>query len=103
MLNTGKLRKLSSIALARLPHSRKYIANSDNVSVTEDVRDTARTGALEFRAAILAIAFAVSTNTISKAVAAFASGGWNYGRALLPGLALMLIAMWGGVWLAETT
>jgi uncharacterized membrane protein (DUF4010 family) len=37
---------------------------------------------------------AVSTNTISKMVAAFTAGGWRYGWRVSVGLALVVAAMW---------
>jgi uncharacterized membrane protein (DUF4010 family) len=73
---------------------------ADAHSASASAAGLALSGALSPQAAVLAIAFAVSTNTLSKAVAAFVTGGWAYGLALVPGLALMLVAMWMGVWFA---
>lgn len=56
----------------------------------------ARAGGLTPNAALLAILLAFSTNTLTKAVAAFTSGGSAYALRVLPGLVLMLIAAWAG-------
>jgi uncharacterized membrane protein (DUF4010 family) len=71
---------------------------ADAHSASASAASLARSGTLDQQAAILAIVFAVTTNTLSKAGVAFAVGGWKYARALVPGLALMLLAMWIGAW-----
>jgi len=42
----------------------------------------------------------LTTNTLMKAVVAFKSGGTRYAARIVPGLALMMIAVWLGAWLA---
>ena len=42
----------------------------------------------------------LTTNTLMKAVVAFKSGGVRYAMRIVPGLALMIIAVWLGAWLA---
>lgn len=42
----------------------------------------------------------LTTNTLMKAVVAFKSGGARYATRIVPGLALMMIAVWLGAWLA---
>jgi uncharacterized membrane protein (DUF4010 family) len=41
----------------------------------------------------------LTTNTLMKAVVAFKSGGARYALRIVPGLALMIIAVWLGAWL----
>lgn len=54
----------------------------------------ARSGAIASNLALLAILLAFTTNTITKAVVAWASGGARFAAGVLPGLVLMLIAAW---------
>jgi len=42
----------------------------------------------------------LTTNTLMKAVVAFKSGGARYAMRIVPGLAIMMIAVWLGAWLA---
>jgi uncharacterized membrane protein (DUF4010 family) len=49
--------------------------------------------------AVWAILLGLTTNTLMKAVAAFTSGGVRYAMRIVPGLALMIIAIWLGAWL----
>lgn len=51
-------------------------------------------------AAPLPILLALSTNTLSKCVAAVSGGGWPFARQVVPGLLLILGAAWGGWWLS---
>lgn len=86
----GSIGASSGIALAGFADAHSASASAASLALA---------GTLPPRTAVLAIMLAVSTNTVSKCVAAFSTGGWEYCRALAPGLALMLIAMWVGVWL----
>ena len=40
----------------------------------------------------------LSTNTLMKAVVAFNAGGVAYAKRVVPGLVLMTLAVWLGVW-----
>ncbi|MGZ9269015.1 MAG: MgtC/SapB family protein [Candidatus Binatia bacterium] len=51
--------------------------------------------------AIGPILVGLTTNTIIKAVAAFKSGGTRYAAKIVPGLALMIIAVWVGAWIGS--
>ena len=42
----------------------------------------------------------LTTNTLMKAVVAFQSGGVQYAQRIVPGLALMMGAVWLGAWFA---
>ncbi len=56
----------------------------------------ARSGGFSVNVALIAILLAFTTNTISKAVVAWTSGGARFAAGVIPGLVLMLIAAWGG-------
>jgi uncharacterized membrane protein (DUF4010 family) len=73
---------------------------ADAHSASASAASLAFTGILTPASAVLAIVLAVSANTLSKMVAALATGGWSYARALIPGLVLMLFALWGGAWVS---
>jgi uncharacterized membrane protein (DUF4010 family) len=46
---------------------------------------------------VLLVLIGLSTNTISKTVAAWTTGGRSFALSLLPGLVLMLVAAWAGL------
>lgn len=46
------------------------------------------------------ILIGLTTNTVIKAVVAFKSGGVRYATRIVPGLVLMIAAVWLGAWLA---
>lgn len=58
------------------------------------------TGRLVESAAVVTMVLAISTNSVTKIVVAYASGGWPYARALGPGIVLMLLAFTAGAWLS---
>jgi uncharacterized membrane protein (DUF4010 family) len=58
------------------------------------------TGAIDPRTAVLAILLAFSTNTVTKTVVAWTTGGYRFALKVLPGLMLMLVAAWIGGWVA---
>ncbi len=49
--------------------------------------------------AVASILIGLTTNTVMKAVVAFKSGGVNYAMRIVPGLVLMMAAVWLGAWL----
>lgn len=51
--------------------------------------------------AIGPILIGLTTNTIMKAVVAFKSGGTRYAAHIVPGLVLMIIAVWIGAWIGS--
>ncbi len=59
----------------------------------------AASGKMSASDTIVPILAAVSTNTISKIVAAIASGGARFAYRLVPGLILVIAAAWAGAWL----
>lgn len=48
--------------------------------------------------ALAPILLGLSTNTLMKAVVAFSAGGVAYAKRVVPGLVLMIVAVWLGVW-----
>lgn len=56
-------------------------------------------GKLPLDAAPWPILVGLSTNTLMKAVVAFQAGGAAYAARIVPGLVLMIAAVWLGVWL----
>lgn len=70
---------------------------ADTHSAAASAAALAASGSLPNTAAVLGILLAVSTNTVSKTVVAFVSGGATFGLRILLGLVLMMIALWGGV------
>lgn len=56
------------------------------------------TGALDERAAVVAMILAVATNSATKVIVAWKSGGGPYVRAVAPGILLMLAAFALGAW-----
>lgn len=56
-------------------------------------------GKLPLDAALWPILTGLSTNTLMKAVVAFHAGGAAYAARIVPGLVLMIAAVWLGVWL----
>jgi uncharacterized membrane protein (DUF4010 family) len=49
--------------------------------------------------AVVPILIGLTTNTLMKAVVAFKSGGIHYAALIVPGLVLMMAAVWLGAWL----
>lgn len=56
-------------------------------------------GKLPLEAALWPILAGLSTNTLMKAVVAFHAGGAAYAARIVPGLVLVIAAVWLGVWL----
>lgn len=56
-------------------------------------------GALSVRGAEIAVLLAFTTNSVTKAVAAWVMGGRAFALQLLPGLVLMLLAAWGALFI----
>jgi uncharacterized membrane protein (DUF4010 family) len=67
---------------------------ADAHSSTASAATLAAGGSMSVATAVLAILLAVSANTLTKAVIAFVSGGFAFGLRVVPGLILMVIALW---------
>lgn len=57
-------------------------------------------GAVDVKGAPLPILLALTTNTLSKCVAAVSAGGRPFAQQLVPGLLLITAVAWGGWWLS---
>ena len=55
-------------------------------------------GKIEVKQAIIPILAGLTTNTITKALVAFNSGGNTYALQVVPGLVAMMAAVWLGAW-----
>ena len=51
--------------------------------------------------AVTTILVGLSTNTLMKALVAFKSGGAHYAARIVPGLVLMIGAVWLGMWVSR--
>ncbi len=69
---------------------------ADSQSAAAAVANLVKAGQLEANAAVLPIIAAVSTNTISKIVAAAAGGGRAYAKRVVPGLIFVIACVWLG-------
>jgi uncharacterized membrane protein (DUF4010 family) len=56
-------------------------------------------GRLDVNDAVFPILTALTTNTITKAVLAFASGGRSFGARVIPGRLLVVASAWIAAWL----
>jgi uncharacterized membrane protein (DUF4010 family) len=72
---------------------------ADAHSASATAAAMARHGSLDVTTALLAILGAVTANTVTKGVMAATAGGGGFARKLVPGLGLMLIALYAGAWL----
>lgn len=61
----------------------------------------AASGKMSAADTVIPILAAVSTNTVSKIIAAITSGGRQFAWRLIPGLILVIAAAWGGAWLSH--
>ena len=59
----------------------------------------AATNQISIQVALSAVLAGLSTNTIMKAIVAFKAGGSYYAARIVPGLVLMISAIWLGFWL----
>ena len=85
------------------------VANSAmlyNMDVLSNAHATAASAASLFAAGKISSAEAVgpiliglTTNTLMKAVVALKSGGIHYATLIVPGLVLMIAAVWLGAWI----
>jgi uncharacterized membrane protein (DUF4010 family) len=69
---------------------------ADSQSAAAAVANLVKTGQLEANTAVLPIIAGVSTNTISKIVAAVAGGDRAYAKRVVPGLIFVIACVWLG-------
>ncbi len=87
----GSTGGLLGIAIAGFADSHAAAASAANL---------ARTGSLSINAGVLAVLLTFSTNTLTKAVVAWISGGPAFALRVIPGVLLMLVAAGAGALLA---
>jgi uncharacterized membrane protein (DUF4010 family) len=73
---------------------------ADTHSAAISVASLVATGHVDAEDAVLPILAGFTTNSVTKAVLAWTSGGRRYALEIWPGLLLVLVAAWGG-WLAQ--
>jgi uncharacterized membrane protein (DUF4010 family) len=73
---------------------------ADTHAPAVSVAALAASGAITLNSAAFPILLALTTNTISKSVVAFSSGGRKFALGVVPGLLLVIAAGWGGWWLS---
>lgn len=72
---------------------------ADAHATAASVASLVKAGKLPLDAAIWPVIVGLSANTLMKAVVAFHAGGTAYAARIVPGLALVITAVWLGVWL----
>lgn len=108
----GMAALLATVSLASAALSRAYgqaglaagaalAGLADTHAPAVSVAALVASGVIGTGAAPLPILLALSTNTLSKCVAAVSAGGWPYARQVVPGLLLVLATAWGGGWLSR--
>lgn len=69
---------------------------ADSQSAAVSAASLEASGKISATAAAIPVLAALTTNTVSKAVLAYAIGRWRFAREVWLGLALVLAAAWGG-------
>ncbi len=73
---------------------------ADAHAVSAAVATLVGSGNMQASSAILPIVGAITTNTFSKCLVAWVGGGADYAKKVIPGLLLVLAAVWLGAWFA---
>jgi uncharacterized membrane protein (DUF4010 family) len=66
----------------------------DTHSAAVSVASLVANGKMSAHDAVIPVFAALTTNSITKAVFAYTSGGWGFAARVLPGLVVMLAALW---------
>jgi uncharacterized membrane protein (DUF4010 family) len=74
---------------------------ADTHATAISVASLVSAGKLTPESAVLPILLGFATNTVTKAVVAFAVGGYRFGLRILPGLIAVLLAAFFGMWLGK--
>ncbi|AZD02321.1 MgtC/SapB family protein [Pseudomonas chlororaphis] len=72
---------------------------ADAHSSTASIASLAKSGQLPFQAIAAPVLIAVSSNSLSKCLVAWVSGGRRFAAYVIPGQVLLTLAMWAGIWL----
>jgi uncharacterized membrane protein (DUF4010 family) len=70
---------------------------ADAHSSTASIASLAKAGLLPFDAIAIPALIAVSSNSLSKCLVAWVSGGWRFAVYVIPGQVLLTLAMWAGM------
>jgi uncharacterized membrane protein (DUF4010 family) len=72
---------------------------ADAHASTASIAALAKSGLLPFDVIAAPVLLAVSSNSLSKCVVAWVSGGRRFAVYVVPGQVLLTLAMWAGLWL----
>ncbi|AZE11396.1 MgtC/SapB family protein [Pseudomonas chlororaphis] len=72
---------------------------ADAHSSTASIASLAKSGQLPFQAIATPVLIVVSSNSLSKCLVAWVSGGHRFAAYVIPGQVLLTLAMWAGIWL----
>ena len=72
---------------------------ADAHASTASIASLAKSGQLPFDAIAVPVLIAISSNSLSKCVVAWVSGGSRFALYVIPGQVLLTLAMWAGIWL----
>jgi uncharacterized membrane protein (DUF4010 family) len=70
---------------------------ADAHSSTASIATLAKSGRLPFDAIVGPLLIAISSNSVSKCVVAWVSGGRRFAAYVIPGQVLLTLAMWAGM------
>ncbi len=73
---------------------------ADAHASTASIATLAKSGQLSFDAVAVPVLIAISSNSISKCVVAWVSGGRGFAAHVIPGQVLLTLAMWAGLWIS---
>ena len=68
---------------------------------TASIASLAKGGLLPFDGIAVPVLMALTSNSLSKCVVAWVSGGRQFAGFVIPGQLLMTLAIWGGLWLSS--
>lgn len=72
---------------------------ADAHSTTASIASLAKAGQLSYDAIAVPSLLALSSNSLSKCVMAWVSGGRRFATYVITGQVLIMVAMWAGIWL----
>lgn len=73
---------------------------ADAHASTASIATLAKSGQISFDAIVAPVLIAISSNSISKCVVAWVSGGRRFAAYVAPGQALLTLAIWAGMWIS---
>lgn len=76
--------------------SAAAVGFADTHAAAVSVAELVSQGRIDADSAVLAVLLALTTNTLTKIALARAAGGGDYARQLIPGLVMLLAALWVG-------